>query len=161
MTQGARSRVLALDVGAARIGLAVGDEGRSLAFGRGAITRRGGKADADAVAQAAAAERATLVLIGLPLRLDGSSSDQTDRVKAFGAVLEERLKDSGVAVAYEDERLTTKLAGQRIADGALPRGKRQSKGLVDEASAVLILESYLQRVLAQAGSDLTESLDAV
>lgn len=157
----AHGRVLALDVGSARIGLAVGEPGGSLAFGRGAITRRGNNADAEAVAQTALGERATLVLVGLPLRLDGSASDQTDKVRAFGAVLEERLQGSGIALEYEDERLTTKLAGQRIADGALPRGKRQSKGLVDEASAVLILESYLQRVLSQAGSgECDESGDA-
>lgn len=143
-------RVLALDVGAARIGLAVGETGGSLAFGRGAILRHGNKTDAEAVLEAAEREHAKLVLVGLPLRLDGSSSDQTARVRAFGAVLQQRLQGSGIAFEYEDERLTTKLAGQRIADGALPRGKRQEKGLVDEASAVLILESYLQRVLASA-----------
>lgn len=141
---------VALDVGDARIGLARGELGGSLAFGRGSLKRSGTRADAFAVAQLARDEGASVVVVGLPLRLDGGESQQTRRVRAFAAALELELAGSGVQLVLEDERLTTRLATRQIGGGPLPRGRRQGeggKGLVDEASAVLILESYLLRQL--------------
>lgn len=142
---GAGTTILALDVGEARIGVARAEVGSSLAFGRGAIVRRGTKTDVKAVVAAAVDEAASLVLVGLPLNLDGTDSAQTARVRAFAIELTEALEPNGVAVALEDERLTTRLAQRQIGSGPLPRGKRQAKGLLDEAAAVLILESYLAR----------------
>lgn len=139
--------VLALDVGDARIGLARGQVGSRMAFGRGAIERRGTKRDVHAVAEAATAEGAAVILVGLPLNLDGSDSPQTERVRAFANALQEAVASSGVTVTLEDERLTTRMAQRQIGGGPLPRGKRQVKGLLDEAAAVLILESYLARAL--------------
>jgi putative Holliday junction resolvase len=133
--------VLALDVGEARIGVARGETGSGLAFGRGAI-RRGRQADdVREVARLARAEGAVRVVVGLPRRTDGRDSKQTQRVRAFARALEA----AGLSVAFEDERFTTRIAERRIATGALPAGKRRDKGLVDEASAVLILESWLER----------------
>ena len=139
--------VVALDVGDARIGLARGEIGSSLAFGRGAIERRGTRRDVQAVAAAVRDEGATLALVGLPLNLDGSDSAQTVRVRAFARELVHTLEPLGATVALEDERLTTRMAQRQIGGGPLPRGKRQVKGLLDEAAAVLILESYLARVM--------------
>ncbi len=141
--------VVALDVGDARIGVARGEVGSSLAFGRGAIERRGTKTDVLAVAAAVKEEGASLVIVGLPLSLDGSDSAQTARVRAFVAELEPVLEPLGASVALEDERLTTRMAQRQIGGGPLPRGKRQAKGLLDEAAAVLILESYLARVMEE------------
>jgi len=141
--------VLALDIGDARIGLARGQVGSSMAFGRGAIERRGTKSDVHAVAKAAEAERASLIIVGLPLNLDGSESAQTARVLAFVDALAPVLEPLGISVALEDERLTTRMAQRQIGGGPLPRGKRQVKGLLDEAAAVLILESYLARVMEE------------
>ncbi|HET8984725.1 MAG TPA: Holliday junction resolvase RuvX [Trueperaceae bacterium] len=151
MTQGSTpatgTTVLALDVGEARIGLARGQVGSSLAFGRGALDRRGTKTDVTSVASAARAEGATIVLVGLPLNLDGTDSAQTAKVRAFAVDLGGTLEPLGIAVALEDERLTTRMAQRQIGTGPLPRGKRQVKGLLDEAAAVLILESYLARTM--------------
>lgn len=141
--------ILALDVGEARIGVARGEVGSSLAFGRGAIVRRGTKTDVRSVASAALAEGAGLVLVGLPLNLDGTDSAQTSRVRAFADELASALEPLSVSVALEDERLTTRLAQRQVGAGPLPRGKRQVKGLLDEAAAVLILESYLARTLEE------------
>lgn len=141
---------VALDVGDARIGLARGELGRPLAFGRGSHRRTGTKTDVRAVADLVRAERASVVVVGLPLRLDGGESQQTRRVRAFAAALASELAGSDVELVLEDERLTTRLAERQIGGGPLPRGRRQGeggKGLVDEASAVLILESYLLRHL--------------
>lgn len=98
------------------------------------------------VAQEAAGE----VIVGLPLNLDGSESVQTSRVRAFSEALSRRLEPEGVRVVLEDERLTTRIAQRQVGSGPLPKRKREEKGRLDEASAVLILESYLRRVEAGA-----------
>lgn len=137
------STVLGLDVGDARIGVAVGKIGSRLAFGRGAIERRGTRSDVGAVLEAAAAEGAETIVVGLPLRLDGNESPQTARVRAFA----DELTRVGVYVVLEDERLTTRIAQRQVGGGPLPRGRRQEKGRLDEAAAVLILESFLSRTM--------------
>ncbi|HEX7002348.1 MAG TPA: Holliday junction resolvase RuvX [Trueperaceae bacterium] len=137
--------VLGLDVGDARIGLARADAASQVAFGRGAIERSGVKRDVEAVARLAAEEGADVVVVGLPRSMDGTDSPQTQRVRAFAAALAERLAPEGVRVELEDERLSTRSAYRQIAGSSLPRGKRQEKGRLDEAAAVLILESYLAR----------------
>lgn len=137
--------VIGLDVGDARIGVARGVRGSSFVFPRGVVRRAGTKQDVEAVAELVATEGATVVVVGLPLNLDGSESAQTDKVRKFGDALAARLAPLGVSVALEDERLTTRIAQRQVGSGALPRGKRQTKGLLDETSAVLILETYLLR----------------
>ncbi len=137
--------MLGLDVGDARIGMARAEEGATIAFGRGALTRVGTKKDVEQVAAAARDEGATVVVVGLPRSLDGSDSPQTARVRTFAEALEARLTADGITVVLEDERLTTRSASRQISKSALPRGKRQERGRLDEAAAVLILESYLAR----------------
>lgn len=133
--------MLALDVGDARIGLAVGSIGSSFVFGRGHLERHGTKRDVAAVLELAAREGAEVVVVGLPLRLDGTSSAQTERVRVFASA----LAAAGAKVEFEDERLTTRIAQRQVGSSALPRSRRQEKGRLDEAAAVLILESYLAR----------------
>lgn len=137
---------LALDVGDARIGLATGESGSSFVFGRGALTREGTKRDVPAVLEAAKREGASVIVVGLPLRLDGSESQQTERVRTFTAALKAAAEPLGVQVVLEDERLTTRIAQRQVGTSALPRSRRQEKGRLDEAAAVLILESYLSRL---------------
>lgn len=133
--------VIALDVGEARIGLAKGEVGSSLAFGRGFIERRGLEDDIAAVVRAAREESAAIVVVGMPVRTDGKDSPQTQRVREFARA----LQGAGLEVVTEDERFTTRIAGDRILASGVNRKRRQEKGRVDEASAILILESYLQR----------------
>lgn len=133
--------VLGLDVGRARIGAARAERGTTLAFGRGAIERRGGAADVEAVRALAEAEGAVTVVVGLPRPTRGEDSPQTRLVRAFARA----LQNAGLDVVLEDERFTTALSERRLHDAALPRGKRRAKGAIDEASAIAILESYLTR----------------
>lgn len=136
--------VLALDVGEARIGLARGERGAPWAFGRGALTRSGALArDVAAVAEVAAAEGARRLVVGLPVRAQGGDSEQTRRVRAFADALAAR----GLAVELVDERFTTALATRQLRTGAT-KAQRRAKGLVDEASAVAILETWLARQAA-------------
>lgn len=133
--------VLALDVGEARIGLARGELGSCFAFGRGYLTRRGGVADVEAVKETVVREGASRVVVGLPRRTDGADSLQTGKVRDFIAELER----AGLTVEVEDERFTTRLAVDQILGSGQKKRRRQEKGRVDEASAVLILETYLTR----------------
>lgn len=140
MAEGARV-VLALDVGEARIGVARGELGASFAFGRGFVTRQKLATDVAAVRALAEAEGAVRVVVGLPSSMRGGDSPQTRRVRAFAAALER----AGLTVVFEDERLTTRLAAQGLAQSGLGRRRRQEKGRLDERAAVLILESYLAK----------------
>lgn len=118
--------VLALDVSKHRVGYAV-NHGR-LVFGRGSLERSRLKADLRAVSQKAKDEQASLLLLGLPLRTDGQSSPVADRVRSFGM----ELQKLGFAVAYQDERFTTR------------RARELGASDLDEAAAVQILELWVQ-----------------
>ena len=131
--------VLALDVGEARIGVAVGRLGSSFAFGRGFITRQKLTLDVAAVQSLTDEEGAARVVVGLPSTLRGGDSAQTQKVRAFAAALEK----AGLEVQFEDERLTTRLAAQGLAKSGLKKKQRQEKGRLDERAAILILETYL------------------
>ncbi len=133
--------LLALDVGEARIGVAVGRLGSSFAFGRSFITRSKLAADVAAVQALTDEEGAARVVVGLPSTLRGGDSAQTQKVRAFAAELEK----AGLVVVFEDERLTTRLAAQGLATSGLKKKQRQEKGRLDERAAVLILETYLAR----------------
>lgn len=133
--------VIALDVGDHRIGVAAGERGSSWVFGRGFVTMKPMDELTAELTEIMERERAGLIVIGLPVRLDGTDSEQTTRVRAFATDLEAR----GFQIAFQDERLTSKIAERQIATSHLPRTKRQQKGLVDEAAAVLILETFLAR----------------
>ncbi|NJK46130.1 MAG: Holliday junction resolvase RuvX [Pleurocapsa sp. SU_196_0] len=129
---------VALDVGDARIGFAVTD-GR-FTFGRGYHTRASLEADVTAVKTLMEKEHALICIVGLPLKRDGTESVQTQKTRGFAQMLEA----AGVTVALQDERFSTKLATQSLMVNASKK-QRQEKGRTDEASAVAILETWLQR----------------
>lgn len=129
--------MLALDVGEARIGLAVGEVGLPWAFGRGYLVRKGLAEDLKALKAVAEREGAQRLVVGLPLRTDGRPSAQAERVLA----LVEALRQQGFQVELVDERYTTQLGQRRLQEA--PKRVRKEKGRLDEAAAVALLESYL------------------
>ncbi len=133
------TRIIGLDHGARRIGVAVGDKETGMAFAREAIQRRSLTGDLALVAELCAREAASLVVIGLPLSMDGSEGDQAAAARAFGKEME-RI---GLVVAFEDERLTSWEAGQLLTEA----GRRPSRGSgeLDSTAARLILQQYLDR----------------
>ena len=137
--------LLALDVGEARIGLARGEAGSHFAFGRGFIVRKKLNDDVKELQEVMKQEGASSLVVGLPRRSDGTDSKQTAKVRSFARELEKR----GFKVMLEDERFTTRIATQGITQSGISKTKRQSKGRVDEASAVLILESFLAKLSSQ------------
>lgn len=135
-----KMKVVALDVGEARIGLAVGETGSPWAFGRGYLVRKNLEADLEALAALAQQEQARCFVVGLPLRTDGQPSAQAEKVLALAQAMRER----GMQVELVDERFTTKLGQHRLINA--PKRVRQEKGKLDEAAAIALLESYLARV---------------
>lgn len=130
-------KVVALDVGEARIGLAVGETGSPWVFGRGYLVRTSLEADLKALAALAQREQAERFVVGLPLRTDGRLSVQAESV----LVLVEAMREQGMQVELVDERYTTKLGQHRLKNA--PKRIRQEKGKLDEAAAIALLECYL------------------
>ena len=137
-------RVLGIDYGERRIGMAVSDPSGTLARPVGAIAGDANQelAVARVIDQLAALERddepVSLVVVGLPTRLDGSANEQTPRVQAFAELLRAR---SGRSVVLQGERLTS-----HEADGLLAmreRDWRKRKRRLDEVAAAVILQEYL------------------
>lgn len=133
-------RLAALDVGDARIGVAVCDELELTVRGAGIVRRVGGRRDLNAVAALLAPLEPERVVIGLPLNMDGSEGPQAAKVRAFGQRLAAHL---ALPVEFWDERLTTVEAEQTLRNAGLSRARRRD--LIDQEAAAVILESYLAR----------------
>jgi putative Holliday junction resolvase len=133
-------RIAALDVGDARIGVAVSDELGITAQGVGVVRRVGGRRDLEAVAQMLAPYTPERLVVGLPLNMNGTEGPQAARVRAFAEQVAAHL---GLPLEYWDERLTTVAAERILLEGDLSRRRR--KELVDRVAATLILEGWLAR----------------
>jgi putative holliday junction resolvase len=131
------TRFVALDHGSRRIGVAVGDSETGMAFARPALRRRNEERDLAVIGELCASEGADLVIIGLPLNMDGTEGEQAAAARAFG----DRLVGIGHHVAYEDERLTSWEAGERLAEAG--RRVRRGSGELDSTAARVILQQYL------------------
>lgn len=131
------TRILAIDHGSRRIGIAIADTETRMAFARPALRRRGGESDIIALAELARGEEAGLLVVGLPMNMDGSEGSQAAAARAFGT----RLAALGLRVVYADERLSSWEAGVRLAEAG-DRPTRRS-GELDSAAARLILQQYL------------------
>ena len=131
-------RVLGLDVGDRRIGMAVSDETGTVAQGRGVYTRQGEEEDLSYFVELCRRERVEKIVVGLPLNMDGSEGKQAKRARAFGAAL---ARQTGLPVEFLDERLTTVEADRVLREAGLRERKRRR--VRDELSAVLILQAWL------------------
>ena len=131
------SRLIALDHGARRIGVAVADSETGMAFARTAIQRRNLDQDLAVVEGLCAAEGAEVIVVGLPLNMDGTEGPQAASARAFGA----RLTEIGLDVVYEDERLSSWEAAERLARSG--RKPARASGELDSTAARVILQQYL------------------
>jgi putative holliday junction resolvase len=137
-------RVLAVDYGERRVGLAVSDPTATIAQPLEVLVRRAGKRPpVQAVADIAAAHDVAHIVIGLPLTLAGEESDWTREVRDFGGRLAER---TGCGVTFADERLTSVLAERAVRSLGLKKSQREQKERIDAAAAVLILQAHLDRM---------------
>ncbi|WP_130863724.1 Holliday junction resolvase RuvX [Bacilliculturomica massiliensis] len=139
-------KCISLDVGDKTIGVAVSDGLLLTAQGLMTIERVGIRKDADKVLALAKEHGADTIVIGLPRNLDGSDSIQTEKVRDFRTMLENKIRSSGIkdlTLEWQDERFTTKIAENVLIQADVSRKKR--KDVIDKQAAVIILQSFLDR----------------
>jgi putative holliday junction resolvase len=133
-------RALGLDVGSKTIGVAASDELGIAAHPRTTLARKGTRADVDAIARMVADEGASVVVVGLPLTLDGIVGPRARRVLVLVDALRERLGE-GVPVETWDERFSTVAAERVLIDADLSRARR--KQVIDQQAAAFLLQGWL------------------
>lgn len=130
--------MLGLDVGGKRIGVAVSDELELTAQGLCVVTRRTDKHDIETIGRLVKEYDVGEIVLGLPLRLDGTEGIEARRLRSLAAELERSL---GVTTLTWDERLTSREAERHLIQANVRRRRR--KEVIDKVAASIILQSYL------------------
>ncbi len=141
-------RVLALDYGTRRIGVAVSDPSGTLATPVATLSRRSGKRPPIArIIELASEHAAEALVVGLPLNDDGSETEWSAEVRDFGRRLGTR---SGMPVHFADERYSSVEAEARIRSIGLRRKAKEDKARIDAGAAAIFLQDWLDARSAQA-----------
>ena len=134
-------RILALDFGLKRTGLAVTDPLQIISTGMGTF-------DTGEVLpfmiEYCNKEHVEALVIGEPKNLDNTPSEIAEELERFIGKISKKIPN--IPIHRIDERFTSKMAFQSLLDSGIPKHKRRNKGLVDETSAVIILQTYMDRV---------------
>ena len=141
-----KMRILCLDVGERWIGMAVSDETKMLARGLGRVERDG--SEIKEIKETIAKYEVESIVYGLPLRMDGSISSQTEKTMAFISKLQEEIK---IPFMPFDERLSSKQAETILLQADLSRRKRKKN--IDKLSAQIILQNYLDSQREEEGEE--------
>ncbi|MGF6375531.1 putative Holliday junction resolvase [Clostridiales Family XIII bacterium PM5-7] len=139
-------RKIALDVGDKTVGIALSDELGITAQGLMTLERVGIRKDTGKILDLVKEYQCDTIVIGLPKKLDGTDSIQTEKVYEFRTMLENKMKSTGmkdIEVVWQDERLTTVMAEKVLIEADVSRKKR--KEVIDKQAAVLIMQGYLDR----------------
>lgn len=132
-------RIIALDVGSVRIGVAVSDPLGMFAQGVAVLQTAGNWLDE--LAEIAGRYSEPMLLVGLPLRTDGSEGPEAQDMRALAEKIKERFP--GLKLEFWDERFTTTIAQQTLLEADVSRRGRKKK--VDKIAATLLLQNYLDR----------------
>ena len=132
-------RILAIDYGQKRIGIAVTDPLQIFASG---LTTVGAHEILSFLADYFSREKVDCVVLGWPLRLNNEESDALKYVRQFKTAFERKFPQ--MKLELEDERYTSKMAVQALIEGGMKKMDRRKKENIDKMSAALILQSYLQ-----------------
>jgi putative Holliday junction resolvase len=136
-------RILAIDYGERRLGVALSDPTGTFASPLTTLVRRPGKRPpVQAILELCAQHAVAAIVVGLPLTLEGTDSDWTREVREFAARLQDR---AGLPVALVDERLSSVAAERAVRGIGLRRRAREERGRVDAGAAALILQAYLDQ----------------
>jgi putative Holliday junction resolvase len=131
-------RILGLDIGSKRIGVALSDELGFTAQGLETVQSRGIDNDIKAIAELAAQHSVTEIVVGVPYDMNGSEGVQAKKAKEFAERLSQR---TGLPVGEWDERLSTVAAERALLEADMSRAKRRK--VIDKVAAVIILQGYL------------------
>lgn len=140
-------KILALDIGTVRIGIATSDIMEIIASAYEVYRRKNLDSDVKYIAELVSKLDAGEIVIGLPLKLDGSEGQSVEMARAFGEKLSELVK---VPIVYQDERLSTVSAQRILIESGMRREKRKDK--VDSIAATIILQTYLDKKSLKKGS---------
>ena len=142
-------KYLGLDVGDKTVGIAVSDGLMLTAQGVETLQRVGIRKDAGKIIDLAKNLECTGIVVGLPLMLSGQDSIQTQKVRDFAHMLENKLRSTGVTmdVILHDERFSTKMAEDILISADVSRKNR--KKVIDKQAAVIILQSYMDGLRCQ------------
>ena len=138
-------RVIGLDVGDKRIGVAISDELGITARGLFTLERKNIKVDTQQLIDTIRENECSNVIIGLPLNLSGQDSVQTEKVRIFAEKIRNKLTSNSmkdVEVILYDERFTTVLAERAMEEGNA--SNKKIKTLIDQQAAVILLEDWLR-----------------
>lgn len=133
------SRILAIDFGKKRSGIAVTDPLQLIA---GGLTTVSTPELLDYIKRYVSHEPVERILVGLPKQMNNEASENMKRIEPFVNTLRKQLP--AIPLEYVDERFTSVLAHRTMLDAGLKKKDRQNKALVDEISATIILQSYLE-----------------
>lgn len=133
-------KIIALDIGTVRIGVATSDILEIIASSYEVYKRKNNSEDVKHIAELVSNLNAGEVVIGLPLKMDGSEGQSVEMAKGFG---EELAKLVNVPILYQDERLSTVTAQKILIESGMRREKRKNK--VDALAATIILQTYLDK----------------
>lgn len=136
-------RVLGIDLGEKRIGLAVSDEDARIAFPAGVLVRRNERQDFAALRELVEKRGIGRAVVGLPLHMSGRAGPQAEAARAFAAALAEQ---AGIPVDTLDERWTSVAAERSLRESGRRTIEKHGKGVVDEVAATLLLGAYLERM---------------
>lgn len=142
--QGERGRVIGVDPGEARIGLAVSDEERMLAGSLTTLTDLDDAGAASRIAEIAKEMEASVVVVGYPIRMDGSVGPRARRARELAVAIEDAAR---VRVVLQDERLSSAEASRIMRETG--ERSRKRKGRVDQIAASVILQNYLDSGVAR------------
>ena len=134
------ARILALDFGKVRTGVAVTDELQMIASGLTTVPTVDLLSFLSEYTQKEAVEK---FVVGLPKQMDGTPSESEKLIQPFLNKLKQQFPN--ISIERQDERFTSKMAIQTMIDGGMKKKKRQDKAKLDEISATLILQAYLDR----------------
>lgn len=138
-----KGRILGVDFGDTRTGIAVSDVSRFLASGIGYVSPGGIEKTADKIVEIALEKGVGAIVVGLPKNMDGTEGFRAERCREFASLLRQKLNGE-VPVAMMDERLTT-VSASRYLNETNTRGSRR-KGVIDTLSAEIILQNALDRL---------------
>jgi putative Holliday junction resolvase len=131
-------KIVALDYGSKRVGVAISDPENKIAFGLKTIST---ELVLKYIIDLVAAEKTSIVVIGFPVTLDGSLNDISHEINVFINKLNQKIPE--IIIEKYDERFTSVIAKKTILNSGIGKQKRQNKSLVDKVSATIILQSYL------------------
>jgi len=131
-------KIVALDYGSKRVGVAISDPENKIAFALKTIST---ELVLKYIIDLVASEKISLVVIGFPLNLDGSLNDISHEINVFINKLNQKIPE--IIIEKYDERFTSVIAKKTILNSGIGKQKRQNKSLVDKVSATIILQSYL------------------